>query len=62
MMNGKLLEIVACPTCHGRLEYDEQHQRLICRFEKLAYPIKKRHSGIIGGTSGNIKPIGGKVT
>jgi UPF0434 protein HS_0657 len=40
MMNGKLLEIVACPPCHGRLEYDEQHQRLICRFEKLAYPIK----------------------
>ena len=40
MMNGKLLEIVACPTCHGRLEYDEQHQRLICRVENLAYPIK----------------------
>ncbi|MBN6071133.1 Trm112 family protein [Aggregatibacter actinomycetemcomitans] len=39
-MNGKLLEIVACPSCHGRLEYDEQHQRLICRFEKIAYPIK----------------------
>ncbi|WP_109078790.1 Trm112 family protein [Aggregatibacter kilianii] len=38
-MNGKLLEIVACPSCHGRLEYDEQNQRLICRFEKLAYPI-----------------------
>ncbi|MBN6064464.1 Trm112 family protein [Aggregatibacter actinomycetemcomitans] len=40
-MNGKLLEIVACPSCHGRLEYDEQHQRLICRFEKISYPIKK---------------------
>ncbi|EHK89903.1 Trm112 family protein [Aggregatibacter actinomycetemcomitans] len=39
-MNGKLLEIVACPSCHGRLEYDEQHQRLICRFEKITYPIK----------------------
>ncbi|AEW77508.1 Trm112 family protein [Aggregatibacter actinomycetemcomitans] len=39
-MNGKLLEIMACPSCHGRLEYDEQHQRLICRFEKIAYPIK----------------------
>ncbi|WP_233117852.1 Trm112 family protein [Aggregatibacter actinomycetemcomitans] len=39
-MNGTLLEIVACPSCHGRLKYDEQHQRLICRFEKIAYPIK----------------------
>ncbi|WP_330999432.1 Trm112 family protein, partial [Aggregatibacter actinomycetemcomitans] len=25
-MNGRLLEIVACPSCHGRLKYDEQHQ------------------------------------
>ena len=42
-MNKQLLDIVACPTCptcHGHLEYDEQHQRLICRIEKLAYPIK----------------------
>ena len=39
-MNKQLLDIVACPTCHGHLEYDAQHQRLICRFENLAYPIK----------------------
>ena len=39
-MNKQLLDIVACPTCHGHLEYDKQHQRLICRIEKLAYPIK----------------------
>lgn len=40
-MNSKLLEIIACPRCQGRLQYDEQHQRLICRFEHLAYPIKQ---------------------
>ena len=39
-MNKQLLDILACPTCHGHLEYDEQHQHLICRIEKLAYPIK----------------------
>ncbi len=39
-MNKQLLDILACPTCHGHLEYDAQHQRLICRIEKLAYPIK----------------------
>ena len=39
-MNKQLLDILACPTCHGHLEYDEQHQRLICHFENLAYPIK----------------------
>ena len=39
-MNKQLLDILACPTCHGHLEYDEQHQCLICRVENLAYPIK----------------------
>ncbi|MDG6894612.1 Trm112 family protein [Volucribacter amazonae] len=40
-MNSKLLEIIACPRCQGRLQYDEQQQQLICRFEHLAYPIKQ---------------------
>ena len=39
-LNPKLLEILACPRCLARLQYDAQHQRLICRYERLAYPIK----------------------
>ncbi|GGZ43456.1 MULTISPECIES: Trm112 family protein [Shewanella] len=35
----KLLEIVACPVCKGRLEYDKQAQLLICKADRLAYPI-----------------------
>ncbi|MGG7094057.1 Trm112 family protein [Shewanella indica] len=35
----KLLEIVACPVCKGRLEYDKQAQQLICKADRLAYPI-----------------------
>ncbi|GGP39419.1 MULTISPECIES: Trm112 family protein [Shewanella] len=35
----KLLEIVACPVCKGKLEYDKEAQQLICKFDKLAYPI-----------------------
>lgn len=35
----KLLEIVACPVCKGKLEYDKDTQQLICKFDKLAYPI-----------------------
>ncbi|WP_084266977.1 Trm112 family protein [Shewanella marina] len=35
----KLLEIVACPVCKGKLEYDKAAQKLICKFDKLAYPI-----------------------
>ncbi|MCE9852982.1 Trm112 family protein [Shewanella chilikensis] len=35
----KLLEIVACPICKGRLEYHKQAQQLICKADRLAYPI-----------------------
>jgi uncharacterized protein len=35
----KLLEIVACPVCKGKLEYDKAQQQLICKADKLAYPI-----------------------
>ncbi|ABL99546.1 Trm112 family protein [Shewanella amazonensis] len=35
----KLLEIVACPVCKGKLEYDKAAEQLICKFDRLAYPI-----------------------
>jgi len=40
-MDHRLLEIVACPICKGKLTYDKDHQELICKFDRLAYPIKK---------------------
>lgn len=39
-MDIKLLEILACPLCKGKLIYKNEQQELICRFDKLAYPIK----------------------
>ncbi|MCC4832405.1 MULTISPECIES: Trm112 family protein [Shewanella] len=35
----KLLEIVACPVCKGKLEFDKEADQLICKADKLAYPI-----------------------
>lgn len=40
-MNGRLLEIVACPSCQGRLKYDKENEWLICHFENVAYSIKQ---------------------
>ena len=37
----KLMEILACPVCKGKLEYDKAHHELICKFDKLAYLIDK---------------------
>jgi uncharacterized protein len=38
-MDKTLLEILACPVCKGELLYDQNNQELICRFDRLAYPI-----------------------
>ncbi|MCW8834726.1 MAG: Trm112 family protein [Colwellia sp.] len=37
----KLMEILACPVCKGKLDYNKAEQELICKFDKLAYPIDK---------------------
>lgn len=38
-MDKNLLEILACPACKGELLYDRESQELICKFDRLAYPI-----------------------
>ena len=36
----QLLDILACPVCKGQLTLDAEHNELICRFDRLAFPIK----------------------
>ncbi|OAN18244.1 hypothetical protein A3K86_04925 [Photobacterium jeanii] len=38
-MDHRLLEIVACPVCKGKLNFDKEKNELICKFDRLAYPI-----------------------
>jgi uncharacterized protein len=40
MIEKKLLDILACPLCKSRLIYDKAKQELICRADRLAYPIR----------------------
>ena len=39
-MDNKLLEILVCPICKGKLYYDKKAAELICRLDRLAYPIR----------------------
>ena len=39
-MDTKLLDILACPVCKGPLQYAKSQQLLICRADRLAYPIR----------------------
>lgn len=37
-MDNKLLEILVCPLCKGKLLL--KNDELICRFDRLAFPIR----------------------
>ena len=39
-MDVKLLEILVCPLCKGPLVYRKQQQELICKLDRLGYPIR----------------------
>lgn len=38
-MDKRLLEILVCPLCKGKLLLKKEE--LICRFDRLAFPIKE---------------------
>lgn len=39
-MDAKFLEILVCPLCKGPLVYNKGAQELICKGDRLAYPIR----------------------
>lgn len=39
-MDKKLLDILVCPVCKGPLVYVKAKNELVCKGERLAYPIK----------------------
>jgi tetraacyldisaccharide 4'-kinase len=42
-VDKKLLDILVCPLCKGKLVYRKEEQELICKVDRLAFPI---HDGI----------------
>ncbi len=39
-MDARLLEILVCPLCKGPLDYLKDEQELVCKGDRLAYPIR----------------------
>ncbi|MGE5129540.1 MAG: Trm112 family protein [Sphingomonadaceae bacterium] len=39
-VDPKLLEILVCPLCKGPLVYRKDASELICKGDRLAYPVK----------------------
>lgn len=40
-MDHRLLEIIACPVCNGKLYYSQDKQELICKADNLAFPVRE---------------------
>ena len=39
-MNQKIIDILACPLCKSPLIYQQTAQELICKADRLAFPIR----------------------
>ncbi|ELY2565543.1 protein YcaR [Cronobacter sakazakii] len=39
-MDHRLLEIIACPVCNGKLYFNQEKQELICKADRLAFPLR----------------------
>jgi len=39
-MDPKLLDILVCPLCKGPLVYRKAEKELVCRLDRLAFPIR----------------------
>lgn len=39
-MDKKLLDILACPICKSTLIYKQEAEELLCKADRLAFPVK----------------------
>ena len=39
-IDPRLLEILVCPLCKGPLSYRKDAAELVCKADRLAYPVK----------------------
>ena len=39
-MDPKLLEILVCPVCKGPLVWNKGASELVCKADRLAFPVK----------------------
>jgi uncharacterized protein YbaR (Trm112 family) len=39
-MKKKLLNILVCPLCKGKLKYNKKYSELECGHDKIAFPVR----------------------
>ena len=39
-MENRLLDVLVCPICKGPLAHDRERRELVCRADRVAFPIR----------------------
>ncbi|MHB8424122.1 MAG: Trm112 family protein [Gammaproteobacteria bacterium] len=55
-MDAKLLEILVCPLCKGPLVYRKSAQELICKADRLGYPVRDGIPVMLEDEARELKP------
>lgn len=55
-MEPRLLEILVCPLCKGKLQHSRDHQELVCRADALAFPIRDGIPVMLEAEARTLKP------
>jgi uncharacterized protein YbaR (Trm112 family) len=55
-MDTKLLEILVCPLCKGPLVYRKSENELVCKPDRLAYPIRDGIPVMLEDEARELKP------
>lgn len=54
-MDQKLLSIIACPICHGKLIFCMKKKELVCKLELIAFPVQDGIPILLKNASYSIK-------
>jgi uncharacterized protein YbaR (Trm112 family) len=56
-VDTKLLDILVCPVCKGPLVYRKAEQELLCKADRLAYPIRDGIPVMLKDEARSLEPL-----
>lgn len=60
-MDTRLLDILVCPLCKGPLQRDATHNELICKADRLAFPVQDDIPVMLASAAREIPPEDARV-
>lgn len=55
-LNANLLAVIACPSCKGKLVWNQDKTQLVCRGESLAYPVNEGIPALLADAAQHLTP------